>query len=75
MFLARCPELSFIRDTFSCFHGYDKFVVALGQMFQSKVEKIMEGSKYFALIFDPLSGVLLYSYLHVSLMNAGCRLQ
>ena len=75
MFHAPCPELSSSRDAFSCSHGYDKFVVALGQMFQSKVEKIMEGSRFFALILDPLCGVLLYSYLHVSLMNAGCRLR
>ena len=75
MFHAQCPELSLIRDAFSRSHGYDKFVVALGQMFQSEVEKIMEGSRFFALILDPLSGVLLNSYLHVSLMNAGCRLQ
>ena len=75
MFHARCPELSLSRDAFSRSHGYDKFVVALGQMFQSEVEKIMEGSRFFALILDALSGMLLNSYFHVSLMNAGCRLQ
>ena len=30
MFHARFPELSLRRDAFSRYHGYDRFVVALG---------------------------------------------
>lgn len=36
------------------------------------MKKIKEGSRYFALILDPLSGVLA---LPLHLANAGCRVQ